>query len=53
MIAERSVVVRTGVELAGPLAVVVATYLFFAGHNLSLIHISEPTRLWSGSRMPS
>ena len=33
MIAERSVVVRTGVELAGPLAVVVATYLFFAGHN--------------------
>ena len=21
--------------------------------NLSLIHISEPTRLWSGSRMPS
>ena len=22
-------------------------------YNLSLIHISEPTRLWSGSRMPS
>ena len=22
-------------------------------HRLSLIHISEPTRLWSGSRMPS
>ena len=22
-------------------------------HYLSLIHISEPTRLWSGSRMPS
>ena len=21
--------------------------------GLSLIHISEPTRLWSGSRMPS
>ena len=21
--------------------------------DLSLIHISEPTRLWSGSRMPS
>ena len=24
-----------------------------AGLALSLIHISEPTRLWSGSRMPS
>ena len=24
-----------------------------ASHDLSLIHISEPTRLWSGSRMPS
>ena len=24
-----------------------------ASWNLSLIHISEPTRLWSGSRMPS
>ena len=23
------------------------------GVELSLIHISEPTRLWSGSRMPS
>ena len=23
------------------------------GLDLSLIHISEPTRLWSGSRMPS
>ena len=23
------------------------------GAPLSLIHISEPTRLWSGSRMPS
>ena len=22
-------------------------------YRLSLIHISEPTRLWSGSRMPS
>lgn len=33
MIAERSVVIRTGVELASPLAVVVAVYLFFAGHN--------------------
>ena len=22
-------------------------------NDLSLIHISEPTRLWSGSRMPS
>lgn len=33
MIAERSVVVRTGIQLAGPLAVVVAAYLFFAGHN--------------------
>lgn len=33
MIAERSVVVRTGIQLASPLAVVVAAYLFFAGHN--------------------
>lgn len=33
MIAERSMVVRTGIELASPLAVVVAAYLFFAGHN--------------------
>ncbi|MEQ8437948.1 MAG: MnhB domain-containing protein [Ilumatobacter fluminis] len=33
MIAERSIVVRTGIELASPLAVVVAAYLFFAGHN--------------------
>ena len=24
-----------------------------AEYQLSLIHISEPTRLWSGSRMPS
>mgnify|MGYP001824439780 CR=1 FL=1 len=24
-----------------------------SGEELSLIHISEPTRLWSGSRMPS
>ena len=33
MIAGRSMVVRTGVQLASPLAVVVAAYLFFAGHN--------------------
>lgn len=33
MIAERSVVVRTGIQLASPLAVIVAAYLFFAGHN--------------------
>lgn len=33
MIAERSIVVRTGIELASPLAGVVAAYLFFAGHN--------------------
>ena len=33
MIAERSIVVRTGIQLAGPLAAVVAAYLFFAGHN--------------------
>lgn len=33
MIAERSLIIRTGVELASPLAIVVATYLFFAGHN--------------------
>lgn len=33
MIAGRSLVVRTGVQLASPLAVVVAVYLFFAGHN--------------------
>lgn len=33
MIAARSMIVRTGVQLATPLAVVVAFYLFFAGHN--------------------
>ena len=33
MIAQRSMVVRTGIQLASPLAVVVAAYLFFAGHN--------------------
>ncbi len=33
MIAERSLVIRTGIQLASPLAVVVAAYLFFAGHN--------------------
>ena len=33
MIADRSMVLQTGVRLASPLAVVVATYLFFAGHN--------------------
>lgn len=33
MIANRSLIVRTGVQLASPLAVVVACYLFFAGHN--------------------
>ena len=27
--------------------------LFDTAQVLSLIHISEPTRLWSGSRMPS
>lgn len=33
MIANRSLVVRTGIQLASPLAVVVGVYLFFAGHN--------------------
>lgn len=33
MIASRSMVVRTGIQLAGPLAVVVGLYLFFVGHN--------------------
>ena len=33
MIAARSPVVQTGIRAASPLAVVVATYLFFAGHN--------------------
>ena len=27
--------------------------VMIASHDLSLIHISEPTRLWSGARMPS
>ena len=31
----------------------VSTYAIRKGLMLSLIHISEPTRLWSGSRMPS
>ncbi|MEL6892355.1 MAG: MnhB domain-containing protein [Actinomycetota bacterium] len=33
MISSRSIVVRTGIRLASPLALVVAGYLFFAGHN--------------------
>jgi len=33
MIGERSLVVQDGIRLASPLAVVVATVLFFAGHN--------------------
>lgn len=33
MIASRSLVVRDGIRLASPLAVVVAVMLFFAGHN--------------------
>lgn len=33
MIGERSLVVQDGIRLASPLAIVVATMLFFAGHN--------------------
>ncbi|MFK8023125.1 MAG: MnhB domain-containing protein [Ilumatobacter sp.] len=33
MIASRSLVVRDGIRLASPLAIVVATLLFFIGHN--------------------
>ncbi len=33
MIADRSLVVQDGIRLASPLAIVVATVLFFAGHN--------------------
>ena len=33
MIAPRSVVVHIGIRVASPLAVLVAVYLFFAGHN--------------------
>jgi len=33
VIAPRSVVVRTGIRVASPLALLVAIYLFFAGHN--------------------
>lgn len=33
MIAGRSPIVQTGVRAASPLALVVATFLFFAGHN--------------------
>jgi len=33
VIASRSLVVRDGIRLASPLAIVVATMLFFAGHN--------------------
>ncbi len=33
MIASRSIVVRTGIRVASPLALLVALYLFFAGHN--------------------
>ncbi len=33
MIAARSIVLRTGIRVASPLALLVAAYLFFAGHN--------------------
>ncbi|NNK92568.1 MAG: hypothetical protein HKO87_09050 [Acidimicrobiia bacterium] len=33
MIATRSPIVRLGVQAASPLALIVATFLFFAGHN--------------------
>lgn len=33
MIAARSPIVRLGIETAGPLALVAAAFLFFAGHN--------------------
>ena len=33
MIRSRSPIVRLGIQAASPLALVVATYLFFAGHN--------------------
>lgn len=33
MIADRSLVVQDGIRLASPLAIMVATVLFFAGHN--------------------
>ena len=33
MIATRSPIVRPGIQAASPLALVVATFLFFAGHN--------------------
>lgn len=33
MIATRSPIVRLGIQAASPLALVVATFLFFAGHN--------------------
>ena len=33
MIASRSMVVRSGVQVASPLAVIVGMYLFFSGHN--------------------
>ena len=31
----------------------ISGYQGMTPHDLSLIHISEPTRLWSGSRMPA
>ena len=33
MISTRSPIVRSGVQAASPLALIVATFLFFAGHN--------------------
>ncbi len=33
MIADRSIVVQDGIRLASPLAIIVATMLFFGGHN--------------------
>lgn len=33
MIASRSMVVRSGIQVASPIAVIIGMYLFFAGHN--------------------
>lgn len=33
MMASRSMVIRSGIRVASPLAVIVGVYLFFAGHN--------------------
>ena len=46
-------IIKTAVRLMVPFAQLFGLYVIVHGHYLSLIHISEPTRLDARSRMPS